>query len=507
MSVMDAPGPVPPNRLDSWKAIADYLKRDLATVRRWEKTRGLPVRRVSGNGRSVFAYASEIDAWLNGAGSAEPAPVEAGPSLASSIAGFRGWAMAALVLLVVVAGATSVAVRMPALTAADLRIHVTPDGVFALDTAGRQRWQHLFPPDYATVPLQIGEPWRVVSGANPAVYVATSHRARRADSFVEGGELLSLNINGAPTRSFSFDDRVTLGGVPFGAPWAIIAFAVDDGGRQVAVAAHHFQWEPSLVTVLDETWRRRGTFVHAGWIEAASWLAPDRLLIAGFSNAHDGGMVGMLDPAALDGQGPESPGSPFYCDGCGRARPVRMAILPRSEINRVTQSPFNRAIVQISAGRVIVRTIEVPSANPADALYEFSPALDLVRASFSARYWEVHRALEAKGTLTHSRDTCPEREGPREIQLWEPRAGWKTIKASAAPGAPRMPSRRGSRQGSVASVGQQHQIARRRRDLRRRFGRPSGHQHDGDAKVPEHFLDRHESHWCRCSFTNSSSVR
>ena len=32
------------DRLDSWKAIASYLDRDAATVRRWEKTRGLPVR-------------------------------------------------------------------------------------------------------------------------------------------------------------------------------------------------------------------------------------------------------------------------------------------------------------------------------------------------------------------------------------------------------------------------------------------------------------------------------
>jgi len=54
----------PRQRLDSWKAIAAYLRRDLATVRRWERDLGLPVYRVGGTGRSVFAYAHEIDAWL-----------------------------------------------------------------------------------------------------------------------------------------------------------------------------------------------------------------------------------------------------------------------------------------------------------------------------------------------------------------------------------------------------------------------------------------------------------
>jgi hypothetical protein len=54
-------------RLDSWKEIAAYLGRDLRTVRRWEKEKGLPVHRVPGGERqAVFAYRAEIDAWLSG---------------------------------------------------------------------------------------------------------------------------------------------------------------------------------------------------------------------------------------------------------------------------------------------------------------------------------------------------------------------------------------------------------------------------------------------------------
>lgn len=52
-------------RLDSWKAIAVYLGRDLRTVRRWEREKGLPVHRVpGGERRSVFAYPDEINKWL-----------------------------------------------------------------------------------------------------------------------------------------------------------------------------------------------------------------------------------------------------------------------------------------------------------------------------------------------------------------------------------------------------------------------------------------------------------
>ena len=54
--------------LDSWKAIAAYLHRDVRTVVRWERARGLPVHRVPGGGRAgVFALKSELDAWWTGA--------------------------------------------------------------------------------------------------------------------------------------------------------------------------------------------------------------------------------------------------------------------------------------------------------------------------------------------------------------------------------------------------------------------------------------------------------
>jgi TolB-like protein/Flp pilus assembly protein TadD len=68
---MAAPFPRPgtpdrgvPGRLDSWKAIAAYLKRDVTTVQRWERREAMPVHRHLHDKRgSVYALASEIDAW------------------------------------------------------------------------------------------------------------------------------------------------------------------------------------------------------------------------------------------------------------------------------------------------------------------------------------------------------------------------------------------------------------------------------------------------------------
>ncbi|MBI4472648.1 MAG: beta-propeller fold lactonase family protein [Acidobacteria bacterium] len=54
-------------RLESWKEIAAYLKRDIRTIQRWEKTEHLPVHRHwHSRGRSVYAFKNELDEWLKG---------------------------------------------------------------------------------------------------------------------------------------------------------------------------------------------------------------------------------------------------------------------------------------------------------------------------------------------------------------------------------------------------------------------------------------------------------
>jgi WD40-like Beta Propeller Repeat len=56
--------PPPEDRLDSWKEIAAYLKRDVTTVQRWEKREGMPVHRhVHDKLGSIYAFRSELDDW------------------------------------------------------------------------------------------------------------------------------------------------------------------------------------------------------------------------------------------------------------------------------------------------------------------------------------------------------------------------------------------------------------------------------------------------------------
>lgn len=54
-------------RLDSWKEIAAYFRRDVRTVRLWEQKEGLPVHRHIHHTRgSVYAFKPELDSWWEG---------------------------------------------------------------------------------------------------------------------------------------------------------------------------------------------------------------------------------------------------------------------------------------------------------------------------------------------------------------------------------------------------------------------------------------------------------
>lgn len=73
-----AEGPV--RRLVGWKELAEYLGTSPRTVQRWEREKGLPVRRVPGStGHSVFADSGELDRWLESKESLATMTADQGP--------------------------------------------------------------------------------------------------------------------------------------------------------------------------------------------------------------------------------------------------------------------------------------------------------------------------------------------------------------------------------------------------------------------------------------------
>src|SRR2546421_4163193 len=132
-------GSLASDRLDSWKEIAAYLKRDERTVRRWEEREGLPIHRHQHKSRAaIFAYKSELDAWWNngqsaletqeqaqgGSEASAKLPAESTPSVYHTLVARRWVALAAGLLLI--APVIAYRIAMPKRPSAQMRIVVLP---------------------------------------------------------------------------------------------------------------------------------------------------------------------------------------------------------------------------------------------------------------------------------------------------------------------------------------------------------------------------------------------
>lgn len=439
------------DRLDSWKEIAAYLKRDQRTVRRWERQLGLPVRRVPG-GRSIFAYREEIDAWLSAApvtdegvvadaGPPVNAPAGAGASQALVSPRRRLVYLLGAAVVAAAAGVGFLSQRARATIDAGTRVRTTPDGIVAVAPDGSVRWQLPFPTDrtWSTLTGEPSAPAIVTGGADPAVFAAVAAGRWTHDLKFASGLVVRADPRGDTVHTFAFQDSVAFRSGTFGPPWILADMAVRNVGGHpwVAVAAHHMTWNASLVTVLDDQWRRRGTFVNNGWVESVQWPAPDRLILGGFSNDRDGAFVALLDPVAdagVAGQGLDPELSPGYCPACGGPAPVRVVLLPRTPLNRATGSPFNRARVELDGDRVVARTIEVPGGagtTAAEVFYQFLPSLAPVGASFGDRYRELARAAIAQGRLARGLQNSS-----LTVEVWERSTGWRRVNLPSSPGVP-----------------------------------------------------------------------
>lgn len=424
------------NRLDSWKAISEYLGRDVRTAMRWAKSQGLPVRRVAGGkGRSVFAFTGEIDDWLAGQQrTLDEQPADAAlpvgtaqPTKPARLSGRQG-RVSLVVATAIGIGAVGVTLALALSVPTDprdLRAAAVPEGITLTGPSGAPTVIHRFAGDIQPLATDRNVPViaRLVPDQPASVIAGISYYEDSVSKVNTSGELLHLSLRGdvlwrAPARhSLRFRDET------FDDTFAISAWHVSpENGvpRQVAVAAHEWKWWASPVTIVNHAGETGPSFVNAGWVESLAWRDARYLLAAGFNNPRDAAAVMLLDTQQMHGQTPGTAGTEYECLSCGPPAPTFYATMPRSELNRVTGSRFNRAQVDVAGDRITVTTIEIPAiAEPATAIYEFSHDLQLRSARYSVSYWDWHRRLEAEGRLTHTRDACPEREGPPSIDVWE----------------------------------------------------------------------------------------
>lgn len=392
-------------RLVGWKAIAEYLGKDVRTLLRWEKERGLPVHRPpGGRGQSVYALPEELDRWI-----AQPAPEpqrteipEPSPAaIAPSRPSARPWVIAACMLL---AGVSAFAAwPRPVMT----RVEVRGGGIIGLDAHGREIWTYQIRAHVVTQSVDNGVGRTSYVGdldgdGSPEALVSiltTNVSPDRAEA-----ALLCFDAKGRVKWAQRLDDVVQMDGREFGPPWPGADLMVYGEPARIVFATHHLTWWPSLVVTVDPaTGNRLGRFAHSGWLMRLDvTLDGQHVIAAGINQTKQAQSVAVLRQDDL------SHHASF--------------VLPRPDASEAAREPLDRQSLGITQAAVpTIRFGHSRSVHPVpETIVELSPDLRSARASFSDSYWTWHGALERSGHLQHSATECPERSRPRLEQRAAP---------------------------------------------------------------------------------------
>lgn len=424
-------------RLNSWKEIADYLGYDVRTVMRWEKERGLPVHRLPGGGRHVvFAYTDQIDTWLNGRpAGADAIAVPAGPRFFSLT---KPWVVGGIAALVVLLIAGSFFFLNSLRVTPIARVTVAGTKVQAWDERGRLAWSYDLP--LRVAPMHPSELERRVvfadlNGDGTKEVLAAPPFLEATGDAPASGTLYCFSQRGELMWRYQPDATLSFAGYRYSGAWGIADLLVVPGtpADSLFVAVHHIPWWPSFVVRLDAHGRAGRLFVNSGQLIRLNYLRAGQrpyLLVAGANNEYEkSGILAVVDAEGEPATSPQSPGSAFRCDGCPVNPPLRYVFFPRSELHRLLSNESSSvSSVTVSPNNTFeVRTVETTEWYGPAGLYVFSSDFNLVSASRTDSYWEMHRKLEQEGKIKHPADQCPERTQPLSIRVWTPETGWASV--------------------------------------------------------------------------------
>ncbi len=441
-----------PDRLDSWKEIADYLRREVRTAIRWEKEKGLPVHRVPGGKRhAVFAYSEELDVWLRGlensgdiaahdAGHAIPpdqnAPAAVGVPSPKPFYSYKFWYLIGSALLVLLA-VVSLIIYNRNLPGPPERITFSGHSIQAWDGTGRYCWEYQFPYMFLSATSRLGD--RDGDGRNDFAVVVPSRGGWDKD---RSDEVFCFDGQGrvlwryAPNLTFNSASR------HFDPPWVYAGDAMTlsprSKPRYIWVAYNQTLWWPGCLIRLDLEGRASVRFTNSGWItflNSAENASGSYILATGINSEYDQGMLAVIKEDGAESASPHSEGSNYVLDECPRVAPYRYFLFPRTELNLATTFPVNNAgPIGVRADAIEVRTIEasMTDGGPVHGIFLFSSVFDLTAITRTDTYWDLHRKLEKEGVIKHPVEKCPERTAPF-IKGWDPDKGWTVVRPNTFP--------------------------------------------------------------------------
>lgn len=422
--------------LSSWKEIAAFLGVDVKTAQRWEKLRGLPVRRLPGGQRGlVRASAEEIRRWLD-SGQETPEPVRAGLVAGQAAEGiWVRWLLAGAAVALLAAAGWALATgagRPHAIAKAEMRGNT----LTALDERGEPVWTHTF--NETLVSPQPNEDWSVYLQRirwKKDVLPELVAGVRFAKPGETNSRVLCFDARGK--QRWTWEPSVQLldfDGEPFEKDWVTQHVLADHSGRAPIVwvaVSNPMRWASALFRI-DSEGAAKLQFANAGSIMRVLRLPNGRLLAAGVNNAWAKPFLAEIDAEGPPAFSPPSGPDRYHFSNGPKGLPKRYFLLPQSEISRLQDVQyFHVSNLSLAGDRIVVETI---TGNRPIYLYQFDTELRPMKVRATASAVGMHQALERKGLAEHPVERCPEMTRTHTVREWTPESGWwdHAVPASSA---------------------------------------------------------------------------
>jgi hypothetical protein len=385
--------------LTSWKEIADYLGVNVRTAQKWEKERGLPVRRMPGGSGRVSADPVALTAWKD-------ATLEK-PGWWASLPFLRNYALlTTLLLLAVVGGAVGAYLALdrkgpPALW------RVQQNFLIVSDQQGRELWRKAFdkPLDVRSYERPLArDVW--FGDLDDDGHVETLFVPRFAHT---AQTLICYSDKGAEKWRFVAGRAVSTRLETFDSVYGIMAFSVvpigKRRGKAVVVSCPHSLYYPNQVALLSAGGRLLREYWHSGGLAHLEIADLDgdgvgEIYLAGISNSTGSATLVVLDPDTMEGASLEE-NRDYQLQGFAPGRERARILFPRSCMSRKFEKWSQVGWLFMQPDAIAVEAIERTVSRAPGIIFHLTRDLKLEKVVLEDSFRIAHTEMQAAGQLDH----------------------------------------------------------------------------------------------------------
>ena len=402
----------PRKELTSWKEIGDFLGVSARTAQKWERERGLPVRRLPGLKGRVSTDLEELEAWKE--------KNLRRPPWYSNLIFFRCYAAIISALLILAIGVILGGYLSRSRLGPPETHRLDHKTLIVMDAAGREIWRRVFKEpffmhDYREEEV---EPTRMVSfgdiDGDGRIETLFVYRPVTHENF--GSELFCFSDKGEQKWKFTPNASTSDETETYTPYFVIKNFVVADlkhtGAKQILVTSHHESGDPNRFIVLDKKGSLQEEYWHSGHLPYLvtgdlDGDGVDEVYLGGVNNGHQAATVVVLQPGHVTGASTQEPGDKSQLPGFVKGNERAVVLFPRSCIGR--RSKYNAVNVLSVAARTL-KVVVSERINDAgrEVIYYLAydkGSLNVVSHTYADLLADLHNELEARGELDHHLST------------------------------------------------------------------------------------------------------